>query len=112
MCHLPRKLTRARPRERVQCACVRLRGRIRERLRGVRAVRARALQRHARQRDVRDVPCEYQHDGGGARVAGRVPVRARLLLARVSVLALRRRLFQGPRRQRGVRAVSRRHVLS
>jgi len=89
-----------------------VRGGVRERLRGVRAVRAGALQGRAGQRDVRGVPGAYEHDDGGARGAGAVPVRAGLLLERVCVPAVRRRLLQGPREQRGVRAVPRRHVLS
>jgi len=78
---VPCALARARPRQRVERARVRVRGGFFELFRGVRGVRARALQARARQRDVRRVPREYQHDGGGARGIGRVSVRAGLLFA-------------------------------
>jgi len=77
---VPRALARARPRERVERARVRVRGGVCQHFRRVRAVRPGEVQARARQRDVRLVPREHQHDGGGARGAGGVPVRAGLLL--------------------------------
>ena len=46
----------------------------------MRAVRPREIQARARERDVQRVPGQHQHDGGGARGVGGVPVRAGLLL--------------------------------
>ena len=75
---VPRALARARPRERVERARVRVRGWVCQHLRRVRAVRPREIQARARQRDVQRVPREHQHDGGRTRGVGGVPVRAGL----------------------------------
>ena len=83
MRRVPRELARARPRKRVERARVCVRGGVCQHLRRVRAMQSRHLQARARERDVRGVPGEHQHDGGGARGAGGVPVRAGLLLSKV-----------------------------
>jgi len=108
---VPGALARAGARQRVQCACVRVRGGAHALGDRVRAVRARELQGRARQRLVYPVPGQHQHDRARRRGAGGVSLRAGLLFGCVCVRALRRGVVQGPRWQRGVRAVPRRHVL-